>query len=294
MPLAGKNALIGTEHLFQLLCLILPRSSSLHPRLHSSSTVHFVVDAAAASSLEQMHGSRVDEGGSLHELECASTILAFFFSPPSSFLPPLPPPPLPPSPHPHLPNSLHSSSRSHLYSSLPQAQPPSSSTAPSPSHFFFSSRFICLPRFLFVFTYTASLLLPLTFTLVSVPSSTTFPSRTPSLPSPTNTHTPIESVALKVDKLCVIMYRVGIRGPHRHSQSVELDHPDERYLRVDRVYLSLPSPLHFKPRTTFLFCLDHPYYDLRCFLHIPKRSRTMSAYSSSFSTEGAIARPRRA
>ncbi|KAH9287272.1 hypothetical protein ECG_02086 [Echinococcus granulosus] len=168
-----------------------------------------------------MHGSRVDEGGSLHEFECASAILAFFFSPPSSFLPPLPPPPLPPpspptpplppSPHPHLPNSLHSSSRSHLYSSLPQAQPPSSSTAPSPSHFFFSSRFICLPRFLFVFTFTASLLLPLTFTLVSVPSSTTFPSHTPSLPSPTNTHTPIESVASKVDKLCVIMYRVGRR-----------------------------------------------------------------------------------
>ncbi|CDS36157.1 hypothetical transcript [Echinococcus multilocularis] len=62
------------------------------------------------------------------------------------------------------------------------------SISSSSSSFFYSS---CIfpSLFLFVFTFAVSLLLPPTFTLVSVPSSPAFPSRTLCLQSPTNTHT---------------------------------------------------------------------------------------------------------
>nr|CDS23309.1 hypothetical protein EgrG_002038800 [Echinococcus granulosus] len=70
------------------------------------------------SFLKHKHAFVVDEGGSLHELEFASTTLVLFFSSPSSFFPPPPPPPSPPTPP--LPPSS--------YTSLNALQPPSPSS----------------------------------------------------------------------------------------------------------------------------------------------------------------------
>nr|CDS23306.1 hypothetical protein EgrG_002038500 [Echinococcus granulosus] len=90
----------------------------------------------------------------------------------------------------------------------------STSTFTKPSPFFFSFSppfffasklndlgFFLLPVLLLLhisipvlvcFHFHGPLLLPLTFTLVSVPSSTAFPSRAPSLPLPANTHTSMQ------------------------------------------------------------------------------------------------------